>query len=1131
MAYGQSFNWNPSYGNGGVVIKTTDKPGNANYEVAESTLELADKKKLIAAYSSSVYLLRYLSNGMPDSSYGIAGRSTAYNLSLPKLHRLADGKILLIGTRYNGTQQLMAYRLLADGTPDPAFNNGTPVTFSFPGFVPPTIRCATLPDGKLLVMGAIGPDHILGTPPIVYHLLANGEADPAFGNSGIVLSNIPTESLCLGFGVSGARLMTAYLHPQTGNVVVAAYKIDGTPDSTYGSVGNGTLELDIMPIQKHATLTVLPDGRTLVGASVDKGGGAYDFRYEVRCLLPGGDPDQSFGTMGTARVPNSFNMFRGTFLLPDGQGFTSVGITGYYQPYKVTYTRFGLNGALQTAYGNNGQQTFSLTADYLNFNEGRVDADGTITLSGRVAKTPDDFLVVSRVDANGVADQNWAADGFKLGFLASAYTYLYDPVQLPNGSLLTRYFGIGDKRQTGLLRLTPKGTNDSSYGTHGLAATEAEHFDTLSKGRAITGQTVFGTAYSDAKLQLTRLLANGQPDPAFGTNGTKTTVLLNGFYLWMLRSLPNDKVLVHGTYQDANYNQRFFICRLHPDGSLDTGFGVDGYVIFTPEQSFTIRDIKSLPDGRLLLAGEKGGPNNFTRMVVARLTPDGSMDPSFGGNGMVVDSSSLATYSSRLLLQPGGYFLLQHAEAMQAGNNNYFRGAIARFDSLGQRMADFDAHMGTGSVSHNQVVLTDGRFLTISFGYLDNNVNDMRLELRKPDGAIDSDFGNYGNGYITKVVPGSYWYESVIMGNRIHMLGRLGTELDSKALIGLLNVEITEAAIASFTLVDATTDKDIRTLSNGEVFNLADIRGKRINIRANITGAPVKSVVMNLNGTQQRTQTENSAPYALFGNTDNNYWNWTPAAGNYVLKARPYSGSKATGAAGKPLEINFFIKDELTLAGLSLINADNNRVMGPLLHNATVDLAYYPYINVRANPGKGYTESVLFLFNGLYHRVENTAPFAIAADNRGDYYNWSVQPGYHNIVAIPFPDNDGRGQQGTVINQWVRIINSKPTTGGMISATGVAPELNTESGLTAGVYPNPLAGEGTLTYGAATTTQLSVVLYDANGTRVQQLFNGKVDGGVLYRTPLNTRHLRAGTYFCRILSADGRMQTVQVVKQ
>lgn len=119
-------------------------------------------------------------------------------------------------------------------------------------------------------------------------------------------------------------------------------------------------------------------------------------------------------------------------------------------------------------------------------------------------------------------------------------------------------------------------------------------------------------------------------------------------------------------------------------------------------------------------------------------------------------------------------------------------------------------------------------------------------------------------------------------------------------------------SLSSFTLLNATTDSEIGPLADGDVINLAELNGDPINVRANTSPATVGSVVFALQGATFRT--ENAAPYALTGNSGNDYYPWLPTPGSYELQATPFSASKGQGTAGSPLTVTFTVVDEAVVS-------------------------------------------------------------------------------------------------------------------------------------------------------------------------------------------------------------------------
>ncbi|QNF34205.1 T9SS type A sorting domain-containing protein [Adhaeribacter swui] len=123
----------------------------------------------------------------------------------------------------------------------------------------------------------------------------------------------------------------------------------------------------------------------------------------------------------------------------------------------------------------------------------------------------------------------------------------------------------------------------------------------------------------------------------------------------------------------------------------------------------------------------------------------------------------------------------------------------------------------------------------------------------------------------------------------------------------IINDATSKDQVTSFTLINSATKATIQTITNGATINLTTLPTKNVNIRANTNPSLVGSVVLVLSGKQSRTQTETKAPYDLFG--DN--LNWTPAVGDYTLKATPYTAAGGAGIAGSPLTINFKITNEV----------------------------------------------------------------------------------------------------------------------------------------------------------------------------------------------------------------------------
>jgi hypothetical protein len=115
-------------------------------------------------------------------------------------------------------------------------------------------------------------------------------------------------------------------------------------------------------------------------------------------------------------------------------------------------------------------------------------------------------------------------------------------------------------------------------------------------------------------------------------------------------------------------------------------------------------------------------------------------------------------------------------------------------------------------------------------------------------------------------------------------------------------------SVSSFTVVNADTGADIATFTSSGTVSI--VSAPRINVRANASS--VKSVVFT-DGSSSRT--ENVAPYAYKGDSSGVYNKWAPAAGTYVINAKPFSSTGGTGTAGAVATLMLTI---VTTTGTSL---------------------------------------------------------------------------------------------------------------------------------------------------------------------------------------------------------------------
>jgi uncharacterized delta-60 repeat protein len=124
-----------------------------------------------------------------------------------------------------------------------------------------------------------------------------------------------------------------------------------------------------------------------------------------------------------------------------------------------------------------------------------------------------------------------------------------------------------------------------------------------------------------------RLTPAGALDPSFGGDGRVTIELGSSF-----DELTAVDIADGGAVIAAGFGNALAVVRFAADGTPDPAFGTGG--IAAPPITGMIPDrVRALADGRILLAGYRFGLS--FDLVVARLTANGALDPTFGTGGIV----------------------------------------------------------------------------------------------------------------------------------------------------------------------------------------------------------------------------------------------------------------------------------------------------------------------------------------------------------------------------------------------------------------------------------------------------------------------------------------------------------------
>jgi uncharacterized delta-60 repeat protein len=182
--------------------------------------------------------------------------------------------------------------------------------------------------------------------------------------------------------------------------------------------------------------------------------------------------------------------------------------------------------------------------------------------------------------------------------------------------------------------------------------------------------------------------AAGDLDPTFGVGGKVVTDLgpvAAGAY--GVATLPDGKIVVAGETRETFADAHVLLARYTADGSLDNGFGSGGSVTSTFGAPFEGASALALqPDGKPVIAGRSGETVTGGDFLVARYNPDGSLDSGFGQGGHVLtDFGSDADRARAVAIQPDGK-IVAVGQTTVGGTNDF---AVSRYGADGAADAGF----------------------------------------------------------------------------------------------------------------------------------------------------------------------------------------------------------------------------------------------------------------------------------------------------------------------------------------------------------------------------------------------------------------------------------------------------------
>ena len=337
----------------------------------------------------------------------------------------------------------------------------------------------------------------------------------------------------------------------------------------------------------------------------------------------------------------------------------------------------------------------------------------------------------------------------------------------PDGKILIAGYALSSSNGTSdfvVLRYNSDGSLDTSFGVDGKVLTDFGNSNNLA--HAISLQVdgriiVAGRAYTSgvSNFAVARYDVNGNLDPSFGIQG-KTTIIFKGknnkaLFSWVRDiAIQFDGRIVLAGEADAKLG----LARLNPDGALDPDFGINGKTIVSlsggtgGSGAYTVAMQTVGAEERIVAAGYAATRRGVIDFALARFKASGTLDNSFDGDGKVITDFA------------GGEdiindIVIDASNRIVAAGRCPLKFALARYNSDGTLDTTLD---GDGKVAtdvsafadqgNSVTIQPDGKIVVAGVAGISNG--NFALVRYNADGSLDSSFGN--NGTLTTDFSGNH---------------------------------------------------------------------------------------------------------------------------------------------------------------------------------------------------------------------------------------------------------------------------------------------------------------------------------------------------------------------------------------
>ncbi len=361
-------------------------------------------------------------------------------------------------------------------------------------------------------------------------------------------------------------------------------------------------------------------------------------------------------------------------------GATFLVASGFQLDFLEFDNAFGQSGTVRTDFydglGNDEGGAIALQKD----DKIVMAGSSVIAMAPGYSQEFEESIALARYNSDGSLDEDFGDRGLVLTSFDGKVPRVTDLAVDYSGRIVVGGY-LGHKNNDFLLvRYTPEGQLDSTFGTGGVVFTDfqgrndrAYRLDFDHRGRIILAGESISSNKRSWDVALARYNSDGSMDPTFGILGMLCIDLFgeeDAAYDVIVDHAG--KILITGYTGLKKIRCDIVLARFTDTGGLDETFGNYGRV---KSDAFRLEfgsKIKLLPKGRLLVSGTASHAARFQRsdLCLVRYNLDGTLDHSFGDGGWVKGNFGGNETGIALFGQTGGRILVAMRSASYPATEN-----------------------------------------------------------------------------------------------------------------------------------------------------------------------------------------------------------------------------------------------------------------------------------------------------------------------------------------------------------------------------------------------------------------------------------------------------------------------------